>query len=684
MTKAILFLTMMSVLSVQFVFAGTRIAKVSGDRQLGIAGYPLSEDFVVQVVSSDNKGTAKVPVVFSVISQIPNSLCSSDRVESTLTSVLSITDFSGYARTRLNVAYPFAGEILVSALTRETLGNPAVFSVNVHSKHWGILIVFGLFGGLGLFLFGLVYLNSALQKAAAYKLREVLITLTGSKIRGIGTGFFVTLFNQSSSATTLLEVSLVGAGLLTFYQTMAVTMGAEIGSTATTQLLAFRLSDYAVFFAGMGFYISFFAQSKKWKRAGDAVLGFGILFLGIKIMSDILTPLRDYGPFMQAMKSIGNPIYGILVGLVFTMLVHSSGATSGVVIALALAGAINLEQAVPLNLGAQIGTCFTAVLGSIGRGREGKRVALWHVFHQTAGVLLVLPFLTLIKFGGEPSWIYFSKWFTSTFFGTSDLIRQIAMAHTLSSVFNTLIFLPFLPVISKMLYKILPRREEEKPFGPIYIDEVFLSTPSLAIEQARKEVLREAEIIVEMMNGTLKVFDAQDMKLCETVSLKDIRVDVLHNAVVPYLTKIPQGYLTEEQSFMETRLLYITAEFEAIGDIIDKNIMPLARKKIENNMWFSDEGWEDVVDLHKRVSENLEQVINALRNNDLELARLVSSNEAEISRYESELRKKHISRLHSGLQESLETSSVHLDLIDQFKRINSHIATISNTLLGQI
>jgi len=405
----------------------------------------------------------------------------------------------------------------------------------------------------------------------------------------------------------------------------------------------------------------------------------------MKIMTDLLAPMQSYAPFLELMKSAENPVIGILAGIVFTMLVHSSGATSGIVIALALAGAININQAIPLNLGAQIGTCVTAALGSIGRGREGKRVALWHVFHQSAGVLLVFPFLTIVRFHGEPSWIYFIKWFTNAVFYTKDPARQIAMAHTLASLFNVMIFFPFLPYMKKLLCAVYPQKEEEKPFGPIFIDEGLIDTPSLALDQARKEIVREGRIMQEMMSDSVKVFEAQDLKLSETVSLKDVRADVLLNAVVPYLTKLAQhSVLNEEQSAQEIRLLYIAAFIESIGDIIDKNIMPLARKKLENKLWFSDEGWKDIVDLHSRVINNLERVVSALENNDEESAKLVAETKSAIDSYEAELRKRHIERLNSGLKESLETSSVHLDLIEQFKRVNSLVTSVANTIFGKI
>src|SRR3989339_851935 len=529
--------------------ASQKIEVVSGNNQIGIAGYPLPEDFCVKIVSEKGAPLAGVPVVFSVIDD-------KHADNFSFSSPVAITDSLGLAATRLNIARGFYGDILIRASTKEAFPSPVIFKASSRNKNWLMACIF--------------------------------------------------------------------------------------------------------------------------------FLGLGIFFFSMGVIADMLAPLREYAPFMQAMESVSNPLFGIFIGLVFTMLIHSSGATAVIVIALALAGAIDLRQAIPINLGAQIGTCFTAALASIGRGREGKRAALWHVLHQSAGVLLIYPFLSFVTFHGEPAWVYFVKWFTSTFFATFDVARQIAMAHTLSAVINALIFLPFLPAARDLLLKAFPSGEEEKPFGPKYLDDILLETPSLALEQARKEVIREAEIVLVMLRESLKVFDERDLKLRETVSLMDFRVEMLRNAIVKYLTKIGQGGLmNEEQSAQEIMLLYITADIETIGDIIDKNVLALARKKLENNLWFSDEGWQDIVAIHAKITDNLEKAITALKDNNLELAKLVAETKANINVYESSLRKKHISRLHSGLAESLETSSVHLDLIDNFKRINSYISSVGNSLTGK-
>ena len=666
-----------------FADASQKIVKISGDNQTGFAGYPLPNDLIIQVLDDGTTPAANVPVVFNVLYQPVQPSTSKNTSESIIAGNLNITDSLGYARARVNLGYPNTGDTIISVTTRDTLGEPAVFKAASRTKGWLVTILLGIIGGLGIFLFGMFFLNEALQKIAGQKLKEFLSKLTKSPVRGIGTGFFVTLLNQSSSATTVLEVSLVSAGLLTFYQSLAVTMGAEIGSTITSQLLAFKLADYAVLIAGVGFYMMILSHSKKWKNIGEAVLGFGILFLGMKIMADLLAPMKDYAPFLDAMKSIERPVYGILAGFIFTSIIQSSGATAGIVIALALAGAINLQQAVLINLGAQVGTCATALMASIGRGREGKKVAFWHLFHQTAGVLLVYPLLTVIFIGDKPAWLYFTETFTKTVLFTEDLARQIAVAHTMAAVLNASVFFLFLPLINQVMLIVMPPKEKDKAFGPKFIDENLIATPALALEQARREIVREGEIVIDMLKSSIGLFRCEDVRMCEAVSLKDVRADILRNAIFEYLSKLAQGQLSEEQSKLETRLLLIASDLEEIGDIIDKNIVPLARKKMEHSMHFSDDGWKEILDLHTQVTLNLESAVSALRDNDMTSALITADSRQLINDIESDMRKRHVGRLNAGLKESLETSSVHLDLISHFKRINSHTASIGMFLLGR-
>ncbi|MDI6641425.1 MAG: Na/Pi cotransporter family protein [Elusimicrobiota bacterium] len=548
-----------------------------------------------------------------------------------------------------------------------------------------VSLFFGVIGGLAVFLYGMLVMNENITRSAGQKLRQFLLSLTGSKIRGYLTGLGITIFNQSSSATTVLEAAFVGAGLMTFTQSLAVTLGAAVGSTITAQLVAFRITKYALLITAAGFFSSFLCKTQKAKSVSGTILGFGLLFLGMDIMSKMLEPLKHYEPFLKIMCTVEKPILGILFGLVFTAIIQSSGATSGITVAMALSGTITLTQAVPINLGASIGTCITAILGSLTLNREAKRTAYIHAVFQTIGVLVVLVFIS-IPFKESNFWIYFVKWFTKTFAGTDDLPRQIAMAHTLMPLLNTPIILLTLPVVLNLFNKIYPSKEEEKPFGPIYISETLLDTPAIALAQAKKEIARQGEIVYRMLANAIECFNKSErsLALCENVSLLDIKVDKLRNAITEYLRKVSQRNLTEEESKQEIRSLYVVNDFEAIGDVIDKNIIPIARKTVELNLMFSKEGWEEICSLHNCIIKNLSDVLEIFNKNDIVQAEKIALTKPEIGKYESELRMHHIQRLHKGLPESVETSAMHLDLIDQYKRINSHIVSIAYAVMGQL
>ena len=349
--------------------------------------------------------------------------------------------------------------------------------------------IFDLIGGLAIFLFGMIMMNDNLTAFAGNKLRSLMILLTKNKFRGYLTGLGVTVINQSSSATTVLEAVLVGAGLMTFEQSLAVTLGAELGSTVLGQLFAFpKISKFATLFVAIGFFAFILAKNKKQKSLANTILGFGLLFLGMDFMSRAMEPLRHSAAFMSLMSRIEEPILGILVGLLFTMIIQSSGATSGLVIAMAISGAITLEQAVPINLGASIGTCITAILGSLSLNREAKRSAYIHAVFQTIGVSIAF-ILLMIPFRNERFYLYLAKEFAALFpGGRNNLARQIAMAHTLMPMINHVFVFPMLPVITRIFNKLVPPEPPKEIFGAQYLNEAMLSEPSVALIQVKKRI----------------------------------------------------------------------------------------------------------------------------------------------------------------------------------------------------
>jgi len=543
---------------------------------------------------------------------------------------------------------------------------------------------FGLIGGLAVFLYGMLLMNKNLTAIAGNKLSKIMLTLTRGRVRGYLTGLGVTIINQSSSATTVLEAALVGAGLLTFQQSLAVTLGSELGSTFLGQLVAFpSVTKLSTIIIAAGFFSSLLTKTKRRRSIARTILGFGILFLGMDMMSKSLVPLRSYQPFLDLMARIENPILGIFIGLLFTMIVQSSGATSGLTIAMAMSGTITLSQAVPINMGAAVGTCITAVLGSLALNREAKRTAYIHIVFQSIGVVLVFILLS-IPFRGDRLWLVIAKEFTSKVLGTDSLARQIAMAHTFMSVINHIFIIPMLPLIIKFFNRIYPPMEIEKPFGIKYINYSLIETPEIALKLAKKEIVRGVEIVKVMFDNSVAVFETRDMEKVREINNIEDNVDILRNEIIPFLTKLAAKELTEKESEKEVTYLYITNEFESIGDVIDKNIMALAEKMVENNYHFSSNGSDDIEKLHGKISVNLVDIIKVIRDDDLILADNITKTGCVIRKLETDLREQHFKRLHDGLRESMETSSVHLDLLDNLKRINDHIVYMAYTVLGKI
>ena len=540
--------------------------------------------------------------------------------------------------------------------------------------------IFFLFGGLAIFLFGMMEMNKHLTSIASGKMKSIMMALTNGRTKGYLTGLGITIVNQSSSATTVLEAALVGAGLLTFQQSLAVTLGAELGSTFLPQLVAFpSVSKFSTLIAALGFIYTIVTKTKRQKHIGMTIFMFGLLFLGMNMMSESLKPLRTYEPFIQLMKNVETPILGILMGLAFTMVIQSSGATTGITIAMAMAGTISLEQAIPINLGAAVGTCITAVLGSIALNREAKRTAYIHILFQLIGIIWIY-ILLIIPFRGERMYIWGIKWFTTNVLHTNSLARQIAMGFTFMPVINHLIVFPNLNLIVRFFNKIFPAGGIDKPFSVKYVsDKLIESNSEFALLMAKKEIVRVAKYVQRMMDETKTAFRSKDTAIIETIREKDEKVDILHKTIIPFLAKLSQGELTKEESEKCMNYMYIENELESIGDIIDKNILVLAEKKINKNLIFSEEGFLELDTLLITLNNNLQKLITSLDNEDLSIAQKLQEQFCMLD--EEKYKQLHIERLHNGLVESIATSSVHLDLISYYSRINSQICYIAGKML---
>ena len=525
------------------------------------------------------------------------------------------------------------------------------------------MILMSLFGGILLLLYGIKLLNDGLQHAAGTKIRSLLRSLTSNRFEAVGGGAFITGLIQSSSATSVMLVGFVSAGLMSFRQTLAVILGADIGTTLTVQLFAFHIYDYAVLLIGIGLSLSFFTKKMMFKNLGQGLLGFGFVFLSLKIMVGAMTPLSNNELFRQVFIALtGTPFIGIMLSAALTGLMQSSAATIGMALVLAESGLIPLHASIYIVLGANIGTCATALLASLRSPAEARRVAWAHVLFKVCGVLLFLPFVGL---------------FQQLVLGTSpDLARQIANVHTLFNVIMAMFFLPLIGVVERIITRLVPEQSKDKTFSPLYLDDHVLGTPSLALGQATREALRESDIVREMLVDAVKVFQSDDQSLITNLKKKDDFVDILDRQIRLYLTRLSSSAITESQSRRSVVVLEVSRNLEIIGDIIDNNIMRLAVKRIDNGITFSQEGMNQIVAFHRRILENFDTAIAAFTSNDRELAERVLKNKEDLGNMGRELVQAHLDRLRKGFRESIETSHIHLDLIGHLGRINSLITHV--------
>jgi len=464
----------------------------------------------------------------------------------------------------------------------------------------------------------------------------------------------------------------VSARLMSFRQTLGIILGADLGTTFTVQLIAFRVTDYAALLIGIGFVITFLAGRRTLKDVGQAVLGLGLMFLGLKLILDGVAPLRDNPLAVQMIEAVAtNPIMAVLVAAAFSAIVASSAATIGVALALASGGLITLEGAVAIVIGANIGTCATALTASVGATAEAKRVAVAHIAFKVLGGALMLPFI-----GPFTKLVAMSA---------TDPAREVANAHTFFNLGISLLFLPFTPLAARAIEAMVPADEVgENPFKVRYLDDRSLDQPSLALGQATREALRMADVVQGMLRDVVPALRADNPEIVEDVERRDDQADFLERQIKLFLARLGREAMGPDISQKEIGLISVIGNLENIGDIIDKNLMELARKRLYQGRRFSEAGWAEILEFHGLVSKNLERAIAAFAANDRALAQEVLDQRPLMRQREREMRDSHLNRLRSGLTESLETSEIHLDVLTNLKRISSHVSALVFPILEEV
>lgn len=638
----------------------------------------LSNPLKVRVLYKGTDPVPNFPVVYKIISTPPkakNTKIDNDTV---------FTNSEGYAENFVQLGsqegdYEFSARININSKFNDIV----YFKSVARKSDWVFFLITGLLGGLALFLFGMEKMSEGMKKTAGGKLRVILETLTNNRIIAVAVGVFVTMIIQSSSATTVMLVSFVQAQLMTFSQTLGIILGAGIGTTITAQLIAFKLTDYALLVIGIGFIVVFISKSKKIKSIGEILLGFGILFFGMHIMSTAMYPLRNYQPFLDILLHLENPILGIIVGTVFTALIQSSSAFTGILIILGTQGLITLEAAIPLILGSNIGTSITAVLASINTNRESKRVAIAHSFFKVIGVLLFvwwIPYYSEFIRSISPSG---SEHATGVAYLAEVVPRQIANAHTVFNIVLTFVLLPFTNISARFIEWLLPdiKEEEKSIYKTKFLEKSLISTPTLALNLAKAEIVRMSHKTQKMVEQILIPFFKNDEDMIEKILHEEAEIDYLNLRISKYLMKISQQDIEEERADEVFQMMHCITEVEQIGDVVAKRLVPLAQKRIELNLEFSEEGRKEIEDYHLRTMKQISRAIEVFKDVNLQSAKRMEKKYKKYRLMELELRRTHFDRLRDKIPQSIETSGIHLELIDLLKRISSNATNIARIFL---
>lgn len=532
-------------------------------------------------------------------------------------------------------------------------------------------IIFNLVGGLALFIYGINLMGDGLQKMASDKIRTVLEKLTSSPLMGTTVGMIVTAIIQSSSATTVLAVGFVNAGLLSFYQTLGIIFGANIGTTITSQLIAFKLTEFALPMLAIGFLLYLICKNKGWKYFGLSLLGFGILFLGLNIMTVGIKPLASNVIFKNIfIKVNNNAILAVLAGAVVTTIFQSSSVTTGIILTLAMLNLITLGGAVPLILGCNIGTCTTAMLASIGTNTNARRTAIAHLLFNICGSLLFLPFIhpftTLVQF-------------TSI-----DVARQCANAHTLFNVICTLLILPFTNFYSKLIIRLVKDRDiENNDYSETkYLEHHLLHTPAIAIKAATNEIIKTLELSKIMIISIMNALDKNDIKLLESIERREEIVDSRRYSITSYLIRLMEENLSHEESTKIPALIHIVNDVERIGDHA-VNLRNLVKQKIEGKLSFSDEATQELLGMYRELLDMIDSSIFALQSNIIEDAQNIVIKEQRINELRNTLKSNHINRLNQG-QCSVLSGLVFIDIVNNFEKIGDHLKNVSDAILDDL
>lgn len=553
-----------------------------------------------------------------------------------------------------------------------------------------VKIIFGLFGGLAIFIFGMNMMSESLQKAAGERMKKILSLLTKNPILGVLAGALTTAVLQSSSATTVMAIGFVSAGLMTLPQAISIIFGANIGTTITAQIIAFKISNYIYLFIFVGFLISFVVKNQKWKYVGQTLFAFGLLFLGIETMGGVMKPLAKSAFFTDMIGKVGNiPVLGVLTGTLMTLVVQSSSATIAVLQNFAsqagadgVSSVIGLAGAIPILLGDNIGTTITALLASIGQNKDAKRTAVAHSLFNISGCLLFIWFV--------PLYAKFIQYISPKGDEVAVISRQIANAHTCFNIAMTLIWIPLIFVMVKIVMKIIPdskNKADAKSEDVLYLDKKYLNQPAAALHVTAKEIIRCSNIVEDLLKAIVeadkknKDDGKSDFRVFEKVIYNSALIRKISQKINDFMSQLfSLGTLTEVQANQAAGLLYVMSDIERIGQFsgeISRNVLEQQSKSHKTH--YSKDALKDLNSSAELIYSMFSKIMKPLTDGtsiDEKELKTVRENVVDL---ELKMRKKHIDRVCKGKCSAKLTSNYN-QILHNIDRMSNSCVNLADTL----
>lgn len=559
-----------------------------------------------------------------------------------------------------------------------------VINFKIFGIDWTSIIV-GLIGGLGLFLFGLKYMSEGLQKVAGDRLRSIIASLTRNTLLSVIVGVAVTSIIQSSSATTVMVVGLVNAGLMNLAQSIGVIMGANIGTTVTAQLIAFKLGNLALPAIAVGVCLIMFTKSSKYRYWGEVIFGFGLLFMGMGLMSSTVSPLRESEQIINFfVKFSKNPLLAMLVGMVVTFVIQSSSATVGLTIVLASQGLIDIYGAVPLIFGENIGTTITASLAALSSNREGKRAALIHAMFNILGVTYMMLAFLFIKFRNVPAYLYLVDFFTpGNNIQGENIERYIANSHTIFNIFNTIAFLPFAGVLKFLAEKIVPQKKVSRELSvePLYLDRNLLHNSAFALGQVRKEMQHMLNTAREAISLSADMIITGEDKSIDRVRFLERKTDILQNQITRYIIDISKEDLTDKAASQIPVYIHSINDIERVGDHAI-NLTEIYAEMKENNVKLSEQALDELRNMCSTVMRMMDIVNETIEKYSEDKLEELFVLEEKLNDNERIFTRNHTLRLTEQACE-IKSNTVFTDTLSVFEKTGDHILNIAQAIYNK-